>query len=186
MDQQTTMAQSYPDGLDCAGIRRHLPHYNLTADMDRRSRAPTPARKRRSQPATMDGRIGSCTLGIGLAVVMLEGCGASQTGVAGAMTQGVVLPSAASVVQQPGSARGHIQHVVVVIQENRTFENFFAGFPGANAPMYGYALHGHKRVKVALHETTFETNPNLPHTWQSALKGWDNGKMDGFHTGRRN
>ena len=130
-------------------------------------------------------RVGAVGLGIGLGMIVLDSCATSQTGVPRAMTQDAVLPPAASLVQHPESARGHIQHVVVIIQENRSFENFFAGFPGANAPMYGYALHGHKRVKVALHETTFETNPNLPHTWQSALKGWDNGKMDGFHTGPR-
>ena len=71
------------------------------------------------------------------------------------------------------------------MQENRSFENFFAGFPGANAPLYGYALHSHRRVKVMLHKTTFETDPDLPHVWQSGIAGWDKGKMDGFYTGPR-
>jgi phospholipase C len=30
-----------------------------------------------------------------------------------------------------------IQHIVIMVQENRSFENMFAGFPGANAPMEG-------------------------------------------------
>ena len=72
---------------------------------------------------------------------------------------------------------------MVIIQENRSFENFFTGFPGANAPLYGYALHNGKKVKVKLHQTTFETNPNLPHNWQAAVTGWHKGVMDGFHTG---
>ena len=80
-------------------------------------------------------------------------------------------------------ASHYIKHLVVIIQENRSFENFFAGFRGANAPMYGYALRGTKRVKVRLHKTTFETNDNLPHDWKAAIGGWDNGKMDGFRTG---
>ncbi|MBV8067316.1 MAG: hypothetical protein JO113_05010, partial [Candidatus Eremiobacteraeota bacterium] len=81
-------------------------------------------------------------------------------------------------------ASKHLSHVVVIIQENRSFENFFAGFPGANAPTSGYAFnHIHHRVLVPLHQTTFETNPNLPHDWNSAITGWDNGKMDGFHIG---
>ena len=33
----------------------------------------------------------------------------------------------------------YIKHVVVIIQENRSFENFFAGYPGADAPMFGCA-----------------------------------------------
>ena len=39
----------------------------------------------------------------------------------------------------------YIKHVIVIIQENRSFENFFAGYPGANAPMYGYSLKNHAR-----------------------------------------
>ncbi|MFY9719910.1 MAG: alkaline phosphatase family protein [Candidatus Cybelea sp.] len=78
----------------------------------------------------------------------------------------------------------YISHVVVIIQENRSFENFFAGFPGANAPTEGYAFnHHHIRVKVNLHQTTFETNPNLPHDWKGAISDYDGGNMDGFHTG---
>jgi phospholipase C len=80
-------------------------------------------------------------------------------------------------------ASNYLKHVVVIIQENRSFENFFAGYPGANAPTYGYALHSNKRVKVNLHQTTFESNPNMPHDWQAALTGYHKGKMDGFHTG---
>jgi phospholipase C len=32
-----------------------------------------------------------------------------------------------------------LTHVIVIIQENRSFENLFAGYPGANAPMSGCA-----------------------------------------------
>jgi phospholipase C len=71
------------------------------------------------------------------------------------------------------------------MQENRSFENLFAGFPEANAPVYGYALHHHRRVQVMLHKTTFETDVDLPHVWQSGIDGWNKGKMDGFHTGPR-
>jgi phospholipase C len=75
----------------------------------------------------------------------------------------------------------YIKHVVVIIQENRSLENFFAGYPGADAPMYGYGrnLRG-RRIKIPLHEITFENGPNLAHLWQAAITDWDNGKMDGF------
>ncbi|HYL27700.1 MAG TPA: alkaline phosphatase family protein [Candidatus Nitrosotalea sp.] len=40
-------------------------------------------------------------------------------------------------VQSP--RRQKISHIVVIIQENRSFENLFAGYPGANAPLTGCA-----------------------------------------------
>ena len=51
------------------------------------------------------------------------------------------LPARASVsgAAMGNPVRAHVKHVVVIIQENRSFENFFAGFPGANAPMEGSA-----------------------------------------------
>jgi phospholipase C len=91
----------------------------------------------------------------------------------------------------------YISHVVVIVQENRSFENFFAGFPGANAPLYGCANGGAVRshaarpgtssgcpsgdVKVPLHQITFN-GPDIKHDWDSSMTDWDNGKMDGFVT----
>jgi phospholipase C len=40
-----------------------------------------------------------------------------------------------------------IQHVVFVIQENRSFNNLFMGYPGATTATYGYDSHG-KKVAV--------------------------------------
>ena len=87
----------------------------------------------------------------------------------------------------------YIKHVVVIVQENRSFENFFAGYPGANAPMYGCAqLKFQKSSKqrsyaacpaddavVPLHPITFD-GPDLPHSWRPAITDWNHGNMDGF------
>ena len=40
-----------------------------------------------------------------------------------------------------------IQHVVIIIQENRSFNNLFLGYPGATTSAYGYTSNGEK-VKV--------------------------------------
>jgi phospholipase C len=100
-----------------------------------------------------------------------------------------------------GSASQYISHVIVIIQENRSFENFFAGYPGANAPTVGCAVPAsgsgqtrrtlfHRRasgsgcpygdVSVPLHEVTFEDNPDLAHNWKSSMTDWNGGNMDGF------
>jgi phospholipase C len=75
----------------------------------------------------------------------------------------------------------YIKHVVVVIQENRSFENFFAGYPGADAPMYGYGKRPHRKdIKIPLHRISFQHEPNFEHLYQAGILDWDNGKMDGF------
>ncbi len=39
---------------------------------------------------------------------------------------------------QTGPEGKYIKHVVVIVQENRTFNDIFAGFKGADYAMYGY------------------------------------------------
>jgi phospholipase C len=105
-------------------------------------------------------------------------------------------------VRPPGQK---ISHVVVIIQENRSFENFFAGYPGANAPMTacasptppsgGAPVQGAPAiavrsmtssscptgdVQVTLHQDTFENNPDSKHDWASSLIDFNHGQMDGF------
>lgn len=87
----------------------------------------------------------------------------------------------------------YIQNVVVIIQENRSFENFFAGYPGANAPMIGCAGGGSGPARdsgsgcptgdiaVPLHPIGFINSPDLPHSWRPAIHDWNKGKMDGFY-----
>ena len=104
------------------------------------------------------------------------------------------------VLPQSRSPSQYITHVVVIIQENRSFENFFTGYPGANAPRSGCAIpetNARLRItrqvarrgsnldcprgdiSIALKPITFNS-VDLGHEWQSAQESWDNGKMDGF------
>ena len=98
---------------------------------------------------------------------------------AGAMygPHGTVASGALPSVRGTSGSPSPIKHVVVIIQENRSFDNIFAGYPGADAPMVGY---GPNRVQIPLQQTTFSSTINLEHTLQNGLKDYDNGKMDGF------
>jgi phospholipase C len=50
----------------------------------------------------------------------------------------------------PPAAPSHaIAHVVILLQENRSFDNLFAGFPGANTTMQGLCKAGPPWCKVA-------------------------------------
>ncbi len=69
-----------------------------------------------------------------------------------------------------------IKHIVIVIQENRSFDNFFAGFPGAASSMTGRTHTGNV---VPLKAIPFEKG-DIGHLWHDALTDWDSGKMDGF------
>ena len=108
---------------------------------------------------------------------MLAACG-------GNAGQVVPAPPAPSVVAlAPGN---YIKHVVVIVQENRSFENIFAGWPGADAPLRGKISTG---ATVALHQMTYADDCftidgqqwcDLGHLWHQAMQGWNNGKMNGF------
>jgi phospholipase C len=59
-----------------------------------------------------------------------------------------------------GSGSSKIQHVVVVIQENRSVDNLFQGFPGANTQSYGYDSSGEK---IKLGQIPLETTWDVDH-----------------------
>ncbi|HVA34180.1 MAG TPA: alkaline phosphatase family protein [Candidatus Baltobacteraceae bacterium] len=69
-----------------------------------------------------------------------------------------------------------IRHVVIIVQENRTFDNLFYGFKGAHYATYGYM---HDGTKVALHPIDLR-GPNIDNGWHDAIWDWDNGRMDRF------
>ena len=48
-------------------------------------------------------------------------------------------------LSQPTAASRRIQHIVILLQENRSFNNLFMGFPGANTASTGKC----KRTKQA-------------------------------------
>ena len=76
----------------------------------------------------------------------------------------------------PPPATKKIQHVVIVIQENRSFDNLFAKFPGADGTTYGI-LHTGQRFNLTRAPLT---GKELNHMRSGYLTEYDNGKMDGF------
>lgn len=97
------------------------------------------------------------------------------------------LPGAASTPHRKSGSNSPIQHVVVMIQENRTFNDFFATFPGATGATTGYELvksgSTYTKQKITLTEGKLEQrgNGNLVHTYGAWLTGYQTGAMDGFN-----
>ena len=69
-----------------------------------------------------------------------------------------------------------IKHIVVIMQENRTFDNLFNGFPGADSAQSGMS----KGTVVPLSPVPLAGTYILDNSHRSWWKAWDNGQMDGF------
>jgi phospholipase C len=71
-----------------------------------------------------------------------------------------------------------IQHIVFIVKENRTFDNYFGTYPGANGATTGTLSTG--QVIPLGHQPDLSFPWDINHGWGSALEGMDGGKMDRF------
>jgi phospholipase C len=114
-----------------------------------------------------------------LTIASLAACtsGTSVTSVSSGPT-GSPRPSAVPSFDEPDLAtRWPIKHVVVIMQENQSFDHLFGRFPGADGATSGWD-HG---VRRPLTHLTAQRIPDLPHCYLCALASWDHGRMDGFN-----
>jgi phospholipase C len=86
-------------------------------------------------------------------------------------------PEAASRAHSGPRAPSPIKHVVIVMQENRSFDNLFQGYPGADTQPYGYDLQGDK---IKLRPVSLAAKYGIDHFSQQFFAAYDGGKMDGF------
>lgn len=102
---------------------------------------------------------------------------------------------------QRHSGGSPIEHVIVLVQENRSFDNLFAKFPNANGATYGCAKtadaprgatrairrapdvrscpSGDTDIKLAAHKLTM--GYDLNHCHSAFELDYDGGRMDGFY-----
>ena len=76
-----------------------------------------------------------------------------------------------------------LKHFIYIIQENRTFDNYFGTYPGANGIPKGVKLAyppGAEPTYEPFHLTTLTIPHDLNHSWSAAWTAYDSGKMDGF------
>jgi phospholipase C len=109
------------------------------------------------------------------AAALLADC--SGGGGGGVPTGGSLPPPAPTPTVQPSSAPRHIKHVVIVIQENRSFDNLFATYPGADGAKTGLT---HDGKVVPLTKASLKDKIDIRHQWETFVKEYDGGKMDGF------
>ena len=84
-----------------------------------------------------------------------------------------------------------IRHVVIVMQENRSFDSYFGTYPGADGiPMKDgvptvCSPDPKTHVCVKPYHDTSNRNAGGPHDTVDAIRDIDHGKMDGFQAGPR-
>jgi phospholipase C len=102
----------------------------------------------------------------------LSGCGGSS-----AVRALPVLSISNPTVVKPVRGATPIKHIVIVLQENRTFDNIFHGYPGANWAKTGY---NHRGRRVKLPELPLMVPWDLGHEYEDWLVEYNGGKMNGF------
>jgi len=70
-----------------------------------------------------------------------------------------------------------IKHIIFLVKENRTFDNYFGTFPGANGATTGQTSDGRTVPLGPMPDSVF---PDISHSFASAVNAYDGGKMDGF------
>src|SRR5690349_1376172 len=117
----------------------------------------------------------SIVLALSFAITTLVACSSSSN----------TNPSPTTTTNQ-SSGIGKIQHIIVIMQENRSFDSYFGTYPGADGiPMQ----NGVPTVCVPDPQTnqcvkpyhdTNDLNRGGPHGETNATADVDSGKMDGF------
>ncbi|HTA38206.1 MAG TPA: alkaline phosphatase family protein, partial [Candidatus Acidoferrales bacterium] len=75
------------------------------------------------------------------------------------------------------TARQRIKHVVIIVQENRSFDNLFHGFPGGDTADFGFA---HDGTRVALEPVSLAAGYDISNGLTDFVRSFDGKKMDGY------
>ena len=89
--------------------------------------------------------------------------------------------TSAGLAPSPGMEK--IQHVIFILQENRSFDNYFGTFPGADGFPPSTCLPklpGSSECVAPFHMPKGEPIWDLDHGWESEHAAYDNGRMDAF------
>ncbi len=134
-----------------------------------------------------------------IALALILGCGAAlaaahATGCGGSADTGVAPGDAAPGDAQasdgggagdanandagpPHAAKLPIKHVVFLVKENRTFDNYFGNFPNVNGVNTGKISDG---GTIPLAPLLDVSTPDISHAWAAAMESYDDGGMDHF------
>jgi phospholipase C len=107
---------------------------------------------------------------------------AALTACGGGGTLGAPAANPGTVGKKTGTP---IQHIVLMVQENRSFNNLFATFPGVTGVTTGMEKIGSGTTahdqNITLTQVNLEDKQNLNHLYVSYKTAYDGGEMDAFN-----
>jgi phospholipase C len=126
----------------------------------------------------------------------------TATALSGVAAGPAVLPAslrralAATLADPPGGSLRDIEHIVILMQENRSFDHYFGTMPGVRgfadpgairlmdgSPVFRQPYPGHAQGYLApfhldTEATSAQATPGTDHSWPTQHQAWNNGKMD--------
>jgi len=80
----------------------------------------------------------------------------------------------------PPPAIHKIKHVVMIVQENRSFDHYFGTYPGADGIPAGVCVPDPRGGCVRPYHVAKDRNAGGPHALRNGMRDIDGGAMDGF------
>lgn len=93
----------------------------------------------------------------------------------GSRPRGIAAGATTSPPPPPEEPEYPIEHIVFIVKENRTFDNYFARYPGADGTETGMTSTG-EEVELEVATDVFE--PDLGHSFLDGVEGINGGEMD--------
>jgi phospholipase C len=127
---------------------------------------------------------------------------ADATALSGVAAGAAVLPAslrrtlAATLSQPPRGSLRDIEHIVILMQENRSFDHYFGTMPGVRGfadpaavrlpgggPVFRQPAPDHAQgyltpFRLDTAATSAQATPGTDHSWPTQHQAWNNGKMD--------
>ncbi len=111
------------------------------------------------------------TLLAAIVAVAVSGCGGTSAGTSFAPA------SVAGPTLQDDASSLHVKHIVLIVQENRSFDNLFGTFPGADGATSGKK---HDGTSQTLKMKALAGALDINHDWKTYYAEYNHAKMNGF------
>ncbi len=103
----------------------------------------------------------------------------------GAVVLSITLALSPIILQPALSTTPRLQHLIFIVQENHSFDNYFGTYPGADGIPPGTALPVEPGQPSMGNVTTYSLNnetigQDLPHDWYTSHSDYNGGLMNGF------